>query len=176
MKSLPGLAPALAACVFGVVFGFAAPIGLAKDSTTLPSFEMKSLTSGKTLKQTDLAGKVVLMQFWASWCTTCSKGLSQMRDVAKTLDGVMFLPVSVDEDMKSAQEYFNHLPVTFKPIKEASFLDTEAALATKIGVEGPPSTVLVDKKGKVILLIKGHPSDAQVGKIKKLAADAKGAK
>jgi thiol-disulfide isomerase/thioredoxin len=116
---------------------------------------------GKKMKLSDLKGKVVYLDFWASWCGPCMRELPATKKVEEHFKGkdVVFLNVSIDEDVaawKSAIEK-----------KQIDGLHTcepggwKSPIATKYGVQSVPSYFLIDKNGKFVTETSPRPSDTE---------------
>ena len=126
-----------------------------------PDFTLKDL-SGKAQKLSDLKGKVVLLNFWATWCPPCREEVPSMVRLNQAMTGKPFqmLAVSIDEGGKDAVERFfsksgNALP---------ALLDTDQSVSKRYGLTGVPETFVIDKKGVILKKVVGAMdwSDPQV--------------
>ena len=77
-----------------------------KEGQRAEDFELKDL-SGRTVKLSSLRGKVVLVDFWASWCGPCKKELPVLADMARRLRarGIEVLAVNVDKKRENAEAF-----------------------------------------------------------------------
>ena len=107
-------------------------------------FELKD-KAGKTVKLSDYKGKVVLLNFWATWCKPCLEEIPSLERLTKRSEsmGLVVLAVSVD---KTFEEIITALPNVNLNI----LLDPEKAVATKYGTVKFPETWVIDKNGKII--------------------------
>jgi peroxiredoxin len=102
--------------------------------------------SGKTVKLRDYRGKVVLLDFWATWCTGCKKELPLFSELQKTYGakGLAVVGVSLDEGGWSAlQPFLAHTNVSYR------ILLGDDSTARSYGIEGMPDTFLIDRNGRV---------------------------
>ena len=153
---------------FGLVTdGSSAYAGGAKQ---LPKeFALKGLKGG-TLKATQVKGKMVVLQFWASWCVGCGQVMGLLAPVVAQYDDALYLPISVDESMAEARSYFKKQVDAVKPLEAKSWLDTDAVLASALKVEALPAVMVADANGKIVKSYVGHLNAAQVKEIKALLA------
>ena len=113
-----------------------------------PDFTLKD-TEGKTHRLSDYRGKVVIVNFWATWCPPCREEIPSMIALDKQMAGKPFamLCASIDEGgTKSVEGYFktsgNRLPITL--------LDSDASVAQLYGTTGVPESFVLDKNGIVL--------------------------
>jgi thiol-disulfide isomerase/thioredoxin len=121
-------------------------------STDAINFSLKNL-EGKTINLSDLIGKVVVLDFWATWCGPCKASFPAMQElVTKYKDkNVEFLFVNTWERGKDSEITEN--ATTFINDKKYSFnvvFDYDNATTTKYKIEGIPTKILIDKKGSVV--------------------------
>jgi thiol-disulfide isomerase/thioredoxin len=112
-----------------------------------PDFTLVDL-DGKQHRLSDYRGKVVLLNFWATWCPPCREEIPSMVKLNQLMAGKPFvmLCASIDEGGKdSVLGYFktsgNRLPITL--------LDSTADVAKLYGTTGVPETFVIDKNGNV---------------------------
>jgi peroxiredoxin len=121
-----------------------------------PAFTLAARDGGK-LSLADLKGQVVMINFWATWCGPCRQEmplLAQLHDKYEPL-GFTMIGVNVEPDSAAAVDWLKGVPVSF-PI----LFDTDSAVAGRFGVEGMPSSVLVDRNGQVRYIHRGYkPGD-----------------
>jgi cytochrome c biogenesis protein CcmG/thiol:disulfide interchange protein DsbE len=102
---------------------------------------------GRTITRSDFGGKVLALNFWASWCSTCLAELPSMNQFAEEYgkQGVVVLGVSID---KNAALYRKFL--TDRHIKYDTALDPEANISASYGTFILPETYIIDRNGKVV--------------------------
>ena len=124
---------------------------LVKAGTHAPDFKMKTI-DGKTFKLSQLKGKTVVLDFWASWCPDCRKDAPEVVRMYKEYapQGIEFVGVSMDTDMEAWRKACEQFGITYTQVSELKkFKETDIAKA--YGVKWIPSMVVVDKEGKVAL-------------------------
>jgi len=100
----------------------------------------------------ELKGKVILLDFWASWCGPCKESFPVMEELHKKYGqkGLVVLAVNVDEDKAAMQEFLKDHTATFTIVHDA----TKKLVATA-NISSMPSSFLIDKDGKVAVVHKG---------------------
>ena len=124
---------------------------LVKAGTVAPDFKMKTI-DGKTFKLSQLKGKTVVLDFWASWCPDCRKDAPEVVKMYKEYapQGVEFVGVSMDTDVEAWRKACEQFGITYTQVSELKkFKETDIAKA--YGVKWIPSMVVIDKDGKVAL-------------------------
>jgi len=133
-----------------------------------PNFRLTTL-DGRTLTLESLTGKVVLIDFWATWCGPCREALPHIRSIAKKFDGQPFvvLSISLDKDEAKWKEFVAKNVMTWMQYRDGSF---EGRICKEFGVTAIPATFTIDADG---VLEDQHVGDANIeGKLKKLIARA----
>ncbi len=113
-----------------------------------PDLKLKDL-EGRLNDLAELRGKVVLINFWATWCPPCRREMPSMERLKQTLKGESFVALAVDvgEDADTIGAFTSQLDTepTF-PI----LLDTRGRSMQAWKVAGLPTTFLVDKEGQIV--------------------------
>jgi len=103
----------------------------------------------------DLQGKVVVVDFWASWCGPCRAAFPALKEIAaKFKDQVVVVGVSLDEDKADMDEFVRKMTPDFPIVR-----DPEGKLAETLDVQGIPSTFILDAKGRVAAVHSGYEGD-----------------
>lgn len=124
---------------------------LVKAGTVAPDFKMKTI-DGKTFKLSQLKGKTIVLDFWASWCPDCRKDAPEVVRMYKEYapQGVEFVGVSMDTDVAAWKKACEQYGITYTQVSELKkFKETDIAKA--YGVKWIPSMVVIGKDGKVAL-------------------------
>lgn len=126
----------------------------AEMNEAAPNFTLKSL-GGKNLKLSEMAGNVVLINFWASWCGPCREEMPLLNALHNKYEPLGFAVwgVNVEEDSANAQGFLNNFPVDF-PI----LLDNTNKVSKQFKVIAMPTTVVVDRDGNMRYLHQGYKS------------------
>ena len=137
---------------------------IVKDGHTAPDFEVQ-MFDGSTIKLADLKGKVVLLNFWATWCPPCRAELARVqKDIIERFKGepFVFIPVSRGEKRETVAAFREKMGYTF-PMG----LDTESAIYKKYAQTYIPRNFLIDKEGKVVKASVGY-DEAEFAELIKL--------
>ncbi len=91
-------------------------------------------------------GKVVYLDFWASWCGPCRESFPWLSNLAREYSSkqLVVIGVNVDQDRARAERFLNETPASF-----AILYDPRGELATTYKVAGMPSAVLIDREGRI---------------------------
>lgn len=126
---------------------------VAAEKSPAPDVSVVSLVNGTALKLSDLKGKVVLLNFWATWCPPCREEIPSMMQLNSLMTGKTFqmVAISMDEGGKPAIESF---------FKETGFslptyLDASGASVKSYGITGVPESFIIDKQGIIVKKIIG---------------------
>jgi len=92
-------------------------------------------------------GKVVYLDFWASWCTPCKQSFPWLNNLQSKYQNQNFtvFSVNLDTNPEFAQQFLAEYPANF-PI----FYDAKGKLTRKFKLRGMPSSFLIDKQGKIV--------------------------
>ncbi len=133
-----------------------------------PAF-VATLIDGQRVSLDDLAGKVVLIDFWATWCGPCREALPHMKEIAAKFQGqpLVILSISLDNDEKAWKTFVAKNRMTWLQCNDGGF---EGRLSKMFGVEAIPHTFTIDADG--MLQNEAVGDSALEGKLKKLIARA----
>jgi len=141
-------APRLAAALLMLALGVLAapPAGAASATRPAPDFTLPS-AAGQNLRLQEQRGRVVMLNFWATWCGPCQVEIPWFVEFNKTYKarGLAIVGVSMDEDgWKSVKPY-----LATKKIDYPIVLGTEDVAKSYGGVDSLPSTFIIDRDGKI---------------------------
>lgn len=105
---------------------------------------------GKPIDLADYRGKVVLIQYWATWCEPCKTDMARIKELYSQYAGQGFevIGVSLDSQLDEAEQYVKSNRMQWKHIYEEGGLDSRPA--NEMGILTLPTMILVDEKGQVI--------------------------
>jgi thiol-disulfide isomerase/thioredoxin len=94
----------------------------------------------------DLKGKIVLVDFWASWCTPCKESFPTMNELQKRYgpQGLIVIAVNVDENSSDMVDFLNKHKAEFTVVRDAA-----QKLVNKVDISTMPTSFLIDRTGKV---------------------------
>lgn len=133
----------LGAAMLGALL--AAPAAAVTVANAAPDFTLRRV-DGPNLRLQEQRGRVVMVNFWATWCGPCRQEMPHLNRLhAKYRDaGFLLLGVNIDEDVNKAVGLSSRLGLQF-PI----LLDTEKKVSRLYDLTTMPSTVLIDRDGRV---------------------------
>ncbi len=117
------------------------------DTVAAPNVTLPWLGKPGDFDLASYRGKVVVLNFWASWCVDCKLEAKTLHDEAKTWAGknVVFIGVDTKDFNFAASRYIKHYGVDYPIVR-----DVNGDIGTKFGVTGYPETFIVDRQGKVV--------------------------
>lgn len=122
-----------------------------------PDFTLKSL-KGSNLKLSEFRGDVVMINFWATWCGPCRQEMPILNDLyLKYRDkGFTLLGVNVEKNTSKAASMIRDLRVVYPVL-----FDQQSEVSKLYKVDDMPSTILVDRDGKIRYLHNGYVSGTE---------------
>ena len=118
----------------------------------VPGFVLEGLDGGEVVSLAGLEGRVVVLNFWASWCGPCRL---EMPDFQKAWEehqeqGVVFMGIAVDDTASEASKFAEQVGVTY-PLA----LDTTGDVARAYRIRAVPSTYFIDREGRLATTLSG---------------------
>jgi peroxiredoxin len=135
-----------------VLLGSGAALQAAVPSASAPDFTLRSV-DGPNLRLQEQRGSVVMLNFWATWCGPCREEMPQLNKLyAKyRASGFVLLGVNVDDDARHAADVAKRMGVAFPVL-----LDTDKTVTSLYAVSTMPSTLLIDRDGRLRYLHRGY--------------------
>ena len=119
---------------------------------TAPDFTIKT-DSGRVISTTSFGGRLLVLNFWATWCPPCVEEVPSLDQFAKEMagSGVVVLGVSVDKDAQAYQALLSRTKLSFMTAR-----DPEATISADYGTFKVPESYIIDSNGKVVQKIIGE--------------------
>ena len=146
----------LKALLVAAALAIAPALSAGDASGPAAAFSLKSRAGGE-VSLSSLRGKVVLINFWATWCGPCRKEMPLLEQIHRKYAplGFTMLGVNVEEDTRLMDTFLKDVPVSFPVL-----LDPANGVSKLYHVSAMPSTVIVDRKGNVRFIHQGYqPGD-----------------
>ena len=123
---------------------FSAPLSPVAERKPAPDFILKD-SAGKTVHLKNYRGKVVLLDFWATWCTGCKQEIPWFIDFQKTYgrDGLAVVGMSMDDSWNIVKPFLADHPIPYRIL----LADKPAAKNYKI--DAMPDAFLIDRQGRI---------------------------
>ena len=121
-------------------------------SVAAPDFTLRTV-DGPNLRLQEQRGRVVMVNFWATWCGPCRQEMPHLNRLFEKYksSGFVLLGVNVDDDRRNAVDVATKLGVKFPVL-----LDSEKKVSKLYDLATMPSTVLIDRDGKVRYIHRGY--------------------
>jgi len=127
--------------------------GVLQIGQAMPDFILPDRTGQNvTFSQVVNGHKLIIVNFWASWCAPCRLEMPSFEKMYKTKskDGLLILAINEDEQPEALETYLKEKPVSFPVL-----LDRDGALMKRLGGRAFPTTILVGGDGKVGEVVEG---------------------
>lgn len=124
-----------------------------------PDFTLKDL-DGKQVSLSDYHGKIVLINFWATWCKFCDVEMPDLDDIDKENDDLVILAVDVMEEEGKVKKYIEDGGYDFDVV-----LDSDGEISRQYLVSAYPTTYAVDEKGILVGSVPGMMTKPQMEQI-----------
>lgn len=134
------------------------------EGDTAPSFTLTA-DNGHTVSVPGFGGKLLVLNFWASWCPPCVEETPSLSQFAQQFasQGVVVLGVSVDEDEKAYRSFLSRFHPAFLTVREAK-------LHEEYGTFLYPETYVIDAQGRVLLKIAQGADFSDPALVQKMAS------
>jgi len=139
---------------------------LYKGNLTSLQFNLVDM-KGQKHSLSDYRDNIVLVQFWATYCTPCRKEMPTMNNLIKKMDGKPFKIVTINmaESKPDVEKFLNEVPVDFPVL-----LDSDGVILSQWKVFAAPANFILDKKGNIIFTLYGGIEWDSDDMVKKLTA------
>lgn len=133
-----------------------APLPVQAETNVMPDCALQKIEEGDLpVDLKSLRGRVVLVDFWASWCAPCAHSFSYLNALHQEFEsrGLSVIGISVDERADNARRFLGRYPAAFR-----NALDSGGACPRAFKVEAMPSSYLVDRQGRIVEIHRGFNS------------------
>jgi cytochrome c biogenesis protein CcmG/thiol:disulfide interchange protein DsbE len=124
-----------------------------------PTAELPRLRGAGDASLKDYRGKVVVMNFWASWCDPCVKELPLLERAHQQLQrhNATVLGINIQDAPEDAMAFVNRFKLTYPSLR-----DVDRKFARRYGTNGYPETFVIDRDGQVVALRRGPVDQAWI--------------
>ena len=140
--------------VFGAVLALFASVCVPAvvPSAAAPDFTLRTM-DGPNLRLQEQRGRVVLVNFWATWCGPCRQEMPHLNRLYEKYraSGFMLLGVNVDDDSRKAADLATKLGLKFPVL-----LDSDKKVSRTYDMSTMPATVVIDRNGRVRYIHRGY--------------------
>jgi len=119
-----------------------------------PEFNLKSLTDNSKVTLAGLKGKVVLLDFWASWCAPCKISMPHLDGLSKKYKNFVVIAVNVDDDKQNAIDFLKEMNLDINAVH-----DSAKEVVSAYDVPEMPTAYLIDQYGVIQYMHSGYSQE-----------------
>lgn len=138
---------------------------LSSAAIDFPEANLVNFKTGEKTSMASFQGKVLYVDFWASWCIPCKKSFPFMNDISKTYpnDKFQVIAINMDETKADAEKFLQNYPANF-----TVFTNPDNKLAKTLQLPGLPMAYIVNAQGEIVARHAGFNENKKAKKIKQL--------
>lgn len=123
-------------------------IAVEAERRPAPDFTLPSVPGGKPITLADYRGKVVYLDFWATWCPPCRRSFPWMDTLHERYaeDGLVIIAISIDGRRKLVERFVEQMKPQFLVLH-----DVDGDVSKDYAISAMPTTYLIDRKGKIAI-------------------------
>ena len=128
------------------------------------SFESSETTDGSTISSDDYLGSVLVVNFWFAACPPCRYEAPDLAEISEkyAADGVQFLGINVYDEREVANSFEREFAIQYPSILDVSTGELRLAFSGQLPPNGVPTTIIVDRSGRVAARLSGAILDRAV--------------
>ena len=126
-------------------------LGPASVGKMAPNFKLKNLKSGENISLQDYRGKIVILDFWATWCAPCKESLPELAQLAEENQSLSLLAVNIDDKEDNAIRFLNKYDLQL-----TALFDENKDVVGMYEIPAMPSAIIIDQKGYIRFLHLGY--------------------
>ena len=119
-----------------------------------PGFSLRTIDGTATLSLAQLRGHVVVVDFWASWCTPCKRSLPQLAAIEANHAGLKVIAINIDDERQRAVDFLKR-----NRVRLIALYDEKKDVVATYDVPVMPSALIIDKAGVVRFVHIGYTDD-----------------
>ncbi len=116
-----------------------------------PEFELAMVSGNGKLSLKDYRGKVVLLDFWASWCAPCKKSLPELQNLEAKYENLQVVAINIDDNRQNARRFMKKQALDLTVV-----FDAKKSVAKTYDISEMPSAILIDRNGVIRHVISGY--------------------
>jgi thiol-disulfide isomerase/thioredoxin len=141
-------------CIAALALSLAAGTAWAvNEGEKAPDFTLPAAEGGSPVKLSDYRGKVVLLDFWTTWCAPCIKALPELEELSRKLESQPFAIVGVNTEVDDLRlrAFLSRHPAVWMQVR-----DRGAKVAQQLfGIRGYPTYMVLDREGRIVRKVEG---------------------
>jgi len=122
---------------------------------TAPDFQLQKLGSNDSISLSSMRGKVILVDFWATWCAPCKKSLPYLAQLDRKYRNFKVVAVNIDDDKENAIQFLKQFKLKFNAV-----YDEDKKAVALYDVPVMPTAYLIDQYGKVQYIHSGYNEES----------------
>ncbi|MCW8879901.1 MAG: TlpA family protein disulfide reductase [Kangiellaceae bacterium] len=126
------------------------------DLPSLPRFQLEKLDGSGTFESSKLVGKLVYLDYWASWCSPCLESMPFLQSLSESYPEKSFkiVAINIDKDRDKATDFLSKLNITY-----LNLYDPDGVLGKTLDVTKMPTAFLISPDGKILIKHTGFNQD-----------------
>ena len=116
-----------------------------------PEFELTMVSGNGKLSLKDYRGKVVMLDFWASWCAPCKKSLPELQNLEAKYENLQVVAINIDDNRQNARRFMKKQALDLTVV-----FDAKKSVVKTYDISEMPSAILIDRDGVIRHVISGY--------------------